>query len=74
MSEADEREAANAGGEGPRRRRIPGHVRLCDRPGCLDPARPRGRYCSNECAKAMKNVLDRERNWRKRAADRRSRS
>ncbi len=55
------------------KRRTPGGVRLCDWPGCCEPARPGGRYCGDDCAKAMKNVLDREQRWRQRPSERGSR-
>jgi hypothetical protein len=40
---------------------------FCDRPGCYDPvrssSRAKARYCSDQCAQAMRRVLDRERKW-----------
>ena len=44
---------------------------MCDRPGCYEPPKSsgnnKGRYCSDECRKAMEQVLDRERKWRQRS-------
>lgn len=43
---------------------------FCDRPGCYDAVRASSRwltrYCGDECAQAMRRVLDRERKWLRR--------
>jgi hypothetical protein len=41
--------------------------RTCDRPGCYAPSRPRSRFCSNDCRRAVTNVERRERRQRERA-------
>ncbi len=72
--------AGNAGAAAPEEGSAPprGHAshetcqsgRICDRPGCYEPPRlTRGgwsSYCGEECALAMRRVLDRERKWRAR--------
>lgn len=62
----------------PRRKQPRGHAGrytrhgpICDRPGCWEPPRPslrtKARYCGDECRRAVRRVVDRERKWRLRA-------
>ncbi len=45
---------------------------FCDRPGCYDAVRQSlrtpGRYCGDDCCRAMRRVFDRERKWQHRRA------
>ena len=45
---------------------------FCDRPGCYEAVRQSlrtpGRYCGDDCCRAMRRVFDRERKWLRRRA------
>jgi len=59
---------AEDGGAWSRRKNAPAD--FCDRPGCYDPvrasSRTNARYCGDDCRRAVRRVLDRERKWLKR--------
>lgn len=46
------------------------HEDFCDRPGCYEPRRTSFRapakYCGDQCRRAVRRVLDRERKWKRR--------